>query len=76
MSAGALVSQNPEIELFEEACEVGESGVDLGAREGADPEIGAYLDRILANEVVRILFVVLTALELDGRDGNGTATGT
>lgn len=31
MCAGALVSQDPEIELFEEASEVGERGVEVGA---------------------------------------------
>lgn len=49
MSAGALVSEDPKIELFEEASEVRERRVEVGAGEGADPDIGADLDRILAN---------------------------
>ena len=57
VGAGALVGEDPEIELGEEAGEVGE-GVVGGGGEGFDPERGAYVDWVLFEKRVRIFFVV------------------
>lgn len=74
MGAGALVGEDPEIELLEETGEIGEGGVEVGDGEGADPEIGANLDGILAQEMMGVLVVVLMVMELNGTGGNRTAT--
>jgi hypothetical protein len=54
VGAGALVGQDPEVELGEEPGEVGEGGVGWG-REGLDPEGRAYLDWVLLQECVWVL---------------------
>lgn len=46
VGAAALVGEDPEVELGEEAGEVGEGGVGWG-REGLDPEGRADLDWVL-----------------------------
>lgn len=58
LSAGALVGEDPEVELGEEASEVRECYIGWG-RKCFDPEGGADLDRILLEERVRVLIMVV-----------------
>lgn len=54
MGTGALVREDPEVKLREEASKVGEGGVGRG-REGLNPEGRADLDWVLLEKGVRVL---------------------
>lgn len=77
VGAGALVGEDPEVELLEESGEVGEGEMWVSAREAAHPQVGAHLDGVLFHQVVGVVgklvrgLLSVLAVTRNDRGGDG-----
>lgn len=69
VGAGALVREDPEIEVAEEAGEVGERGRGVG--EGANPELREGINGVVLHEVVGVLLRRRKSVGGGGGGGDG-----